>query len=159
MDGNTSNEKDVEWVERWQKPDCLVKKKIWTLLAPSPPPAAASLIRFRSTGMPRQWWWPVLLLRDYLNCPIDRWLFNGGFAWPYFFLQRKLKESSLQVKAEEKTGKPESANRGEKAASTDERDITEELNWRAIFVISASAHWLDRTVCTFANSACKEVSP
>lgn len=29
---------------------------------------------------------------------------------------------------EEKTGKPESANRGEKAASTDERDITEELN-------------------------------
>jgi hypothetical protein len=34
----------------------------------------------------------------------------------------------LQVKAEEKTGKPESANRGEKAASTDERDITEELN-------------------------------
>lgn len=55
--------------------------------------------------------------------------------------------------------KPESANRGEKAASTDERDITEELNWRAIFVISASAHWLDRTVCTFANSACKEVSP
>ena len=42
---------------------------------------------------------------------------------------------------EEKTGKPESANRGEKAASTDERGITEELNWRALFVISASAYW------------------
>ena len=41
------------------------------------------------------------------------------FALPYFFLQRKLKEPSLEVTAEEKTGKLESANRGKKVESTD----------------------------------------
>lgn len=90
MDGNTSNEKDVEWVERWQKPDCLVRNSIWTLLAPSPEPAAASLIQFRSTGMPKQWWWPVLLLRDYFFCPArltDGSLMADLPAWPYFFLR------------------------------------------------------------------------
>ncbi|KAL6961460.1 hypothetical protein U1Q18_039228 [Sarracenia purpurea var. burkii] len=51
------------------------------------------------------------------------WVFLSVVGFPV----RKLKESSLPVKAEEKTGKPESANRGEKAASTDERDITDEL--------------------------------
>ena len=43
-------------------------------------------------------------------------------------LLAKRRASIRPARRKEKTGKPESANRGEKAASTDERDITEELN-------------------------------